>query len=340
MRIALDWSHKEQKLAVFDGKKMRASIPKLNEGDRVYTENFPIKYAQPLLNKGVEIYRCRPNDTAQFRQVRGWGKTDQLDAILIWQLAEATPEVFRRWMGDPLLTTMYKQYKEITREVARQKERVWAKNEDIAKAVVTDLEKIKRKIARAMKKELDKYSIWPWLEQVDGIGIASAAGLVAYIDKLGIENIPTVSALWHYFGAYPVEGKAVKRTKGSTISYNPHAKTLALGEIGPNFVRSGGFYRNVYDKEKAKQLGRVFKPGELASKYNGYKKTDLHLSKGHADNRAKRKAVKLFLSHLYVIWRQLKGLNTRPPYINEQLKHETYIEPPFIPAELVPFKPF
>lgn len=57
MKIAVDWSHKEDKLAVFDGKKLRKSVPKLKSGDKVYVENLPAKYAQQWLKDGVEIYR-------------------------------------------------------------------------------------------------------------------------------------------------------------------------------------------------------------------------------------------------------------------------------------------
>jgi len=63
-------------------------------------------------------------------------------------------------------------------------------------------------------------------------------------------------------------------------------------------------------------------------------------SKGHAENRAMRKSVKIFLSHYWVIGRQLKGLDTKPPYVHAKLKHDNYIEPPKVPEQLKPFEPF
>ena len=340
-KLAVDWAHKAQKIAVFDGVRARARLPKdLGAGDRIYTENIPMRYAAPLLDRGVEIYRCRPNDTATLREGLDLEKTDVGDAKLIWMLAEKTPEIFRRWNGDPPLFTMYKQFKEIVKSAAQNKNRQWAKNEAATGDLVKELERIKRKLAKNMELELKKYKIWPWLKEIKGIGIGTAAGLVAHIDKIGIKNFNAISSLWHYAGIYPVNGKAARKTKGQDVSYNPALKTLLLGEVASSFKIHGEFYRQMYDQYKAAEIARVFPPGELASKYNGYKKDDIHLSKGHADIRAMRKTAKLFLSHLWVVWRQLEGLPTRPPYVHEKLRHETYIRPPHIPAELLPFKPF
>ena len=340
-KLAVDWAHSEKKLAVFDGTKVRATLPKdLGAGDQIYVENIPMRYAAPLLDRGVEFYRCRPNDTAGLREGLGLEKTDEGDAKLIWMLMEKAPEVFRRWEGDPPLFTMYKQYKEIVKSAAQNKNRAWAKNEATTKDLIKDLEAIKRRLSKNIEAELSKYSIWPWLKGIKGIGVGTAAGLVANIAKIGIENFDAISSVWHYAGVYPVNGKAARRAKGQAMSYNPTLKTLVLGEVGSSFKIHGGFYRQIYDRYKEYELSRTFPPGELAAKYHGYKESDTHLSKGHADIRAIRKATKLFLSHMWVIWRQLEGLSTRPPYVHEKLKHETYIKPPNIPAELLPFKPF
>lgn len=341
MRIALDWSHKEEKLAVFDGEKVRKTMPKLTKGDQVFAENIPQKYAQSWLDTGVEIYRCTPNDSAALREALGLPKTDELDAQIIWRLAEERPDLFRRWEGDPILTTMYRTFKEIQKSRVRQGNRVWAKEEGIAQDVLTDLGAIEKKVRKAMRAELDKYPIWAWLQQIKGIDVNTAAGLVAFIDKLGIKNINTVSSLWHYFGVHVENGKAVRRAHGEAMTYNPEAKSLVLGVIADSFIKQRTpLYRPLYDTEKEKQLAKTYPTHELASKWHGYTVTDTHLSQGHANNRAKRKTMKIFLSHLWVIWRQLEGLETRPPFVHEQLKHEGYIKPPFIPKELQPFKAF
>ena len=341
MRVAMDWSHQEKKFAVFDGQKVRKRKPKLTKGDQVFVENIPQKYARQWLENSVEIYRCQPTETAKYRTELGIEKADEIDAIIIWELAEAHPEKFRHWTGDPVLTTLYKAFKEAQQSRVRQSNRVWAKEEPIAREILTDLEAIENKIKKAMKKELEEYRIWSWLKQIKGIGVAIAAGLVAFIDKLGIENIPTVSCLWHYFGVHVEGGKAVNPAKGTTITYNPAAKALVLGTLADSFVRKRtSVYREIYDDEKEKQLAKEYKRGELAKHWRGYKEKDTHLLRNHAHKRARRKMVKLFLSHLWIIWRQLERLDTRPPFVHETLRQKNYIQPPCIPEELRPFKPF
>ena len=344
MRIAIDWSHKEEKLAVFDGNKSTKRMPKLSKGDQVFAENIPQKYVQSWLEHGIEIHRCRPNDTARLRKELGLEKTDEIDAGLIWQLMEAHPEKFRIWRGDPVITTMYRMFKEMQKARVAQSNRVWAKEEVIAKEVLSDLNAIERKIKKAIKAELEKkYEIWHWLEQIKGIDVATAAGLIGFIAKLqdGIAGVNSVSSLWHYFGVHVENGKAVKREAGSAMNYNPKAKSLVLGIIADSFIKQRTpLYRSIYDNEKAKQLVKEYTPGELAGRWHGYKPEDTNLLLNHAHRRAMRKMVKVFLSHLWVIWRQLEGLETKPPYVHEVLKHESYIDPPFIPESLQPFKPF
>lgn len=226
-------------------------------------------------------------------------------------------------------------FKEIQKDRIRQSNRVWAKEEDVAKEVLHDLEVIEKKITKAMKEKLEKYQIWLWLQQIKGINITTAAGLVAFVDKIGIENIKQVSSLWHYFGVHVEDGIAARARRGAAMSYNPDAKTLVLGIIADNFIRQRTpLYREIYDTEKERQLNKIYQPGELAAKWHGYKESDVHVSRGHAHNRAKRKMVKVFLSHLWEVWRRMEGLPVREPYAIEYLGHTTYTEPPFMLEEL------
>lgn len=102
---------------------------------------------------------------------------------------------------------------------------------------------------------------------------------------------------------------AEKKKRGEPAMWNQKLKSHCW-KIGKNFVRSGKQYRKYYDKVKAK-----------------YQKKFPKFSKGHIDNMAMRKTVKLFMAHLWIVWRQLEGLPTRSPYPVEKLGHK-YI-PPF-----------
>ena len=335
MKIALDWAHKEDRIAVFDGKKIHKRVPKLKKGDSVYTTNLPSRYAQKWLTDDILIYRCRPNDIANFRKQLDIPKTDELDATIIWRLSEEQPEKFRRWTGDPVLITLYRSFKEIQQSRIRQSNRVWAKNEPIAKEILDDLFKLEKKILKAIEPEVEKYPIWQWLKQIKGIGPATAAGLIGPIDKLGIENFNSASSLNHYCGLHIVDGRAAKLERGKALDWNPQMRSLLIGIVGPNFLKQHTpLYCDIYYREKERQLAIEYPLGELAAKYKGYKESDTHLTKGHAHNRALRKMVKLFLSHSWEVWRRMEGLPIREPYAIEYLGHTTYIEPPFMPEEL------
>jgi len=47
----------------------------------------------------------------------------------------------------------------------------------------------------------------------------------------------------------------------------------------------------------------------------------------HVHEAARRKMAKIFLAHLWEVWRKVRGLPTRPPYAIEQLGHKDYLRP-------------
>lgn len=194
---------------------------------------------------------------------------------------------------------------------------------------------IEKKIKRKLKSE--DYPIWSkWLKNIKGIAEITAAKLISYID---LEKSPTVSSLWRYCG---LDATHIKRKKGMSEKeakkYGvPYLKKELLGVLADNFLRQRTpIYRDVYDRTKKKELKLMKEYGkgvELGDK------TTVEC-RAHAHNRAKRKMIKIFISHYWTIGRQLKGLNTRPPYVHKKLKHDDYIKPPKIPKDLKPFDPF
>lgn len=141
-----------------------------------------------------------------------------------------------------------------------------------------------------------------WLKKVKGIGPAYTLGLVSFIRDIG--RFDTVSKLWAYAGFRPGQ----KLRKGEKVTWNPRLRTL-MWKIGKQFVRQGGVYRRLYLENKH---------------YYATQRPDLaNESKGHIDAMAIRKTVKMFLSRLWLHWRELEGLPTRPPYAMEKLGHTT-----------------
>lgn len=169
-----------------------------------------------------------------------------------------------------------------------------------------------------------------WLDNVRGIGPILASNLVQHYGYC--ESYDTVSQLWSHSGMDPEGAKG--RTKGEKISYDPKKKTLAW-KIYDSFNKATSQpYRGIYESELERQKKRIeLKEEGRDDEYKGSAPNNAF----HAQNRAKRKAVKIFLQHYWVIARQLRGLNTVPPYVHRKLKHDNYIKPPGIPSKLKPF---
>lgn len=193
-----------------------------------------------------------------------------------------------------------------------------------------------------VKQLLDSYSrskpIGKWARGICGIGPVIAAGLMAHID---ITKAPTVGHIWRFAGLDPTQ----KWEKGQKRPWNASLKVLCW-KIGESFVKVSGNDRDVYGKvwlrrkeeEQAKneagafadqakavlEARRIGKETEAYKHYSGGKLPPAHI---HA--RAKRYAVKLFLSH----WHERAyefHFGTKPPlpYPIAILNHAHKVEPP------------
>ena len=128
---------------------------------------------------------------------------------------------------------------------------------------------------------------------------------------MDIERFHCVSALWKYAGMHVVDGKAPKMRRGQKVTWNPKLRSVCYN-IGRSFVLNRSSpYRVHYDRFKEEE-----------------RQKNPELSKGHIDARARRKTVKLFLSHLFDQWYRLKGLDPPNPYAIDIMKHKNYIPPP------------
>ncbi len=116
-------------------------------------------------------------------------------------------------------------------------------------------------------------------------------------------------------------------TPGYQSNWNPHLKTLCW-KVGQSFQKQqefkkdkktiNSYYRHLYLKIKAEEK-RLHPTKEVI---NG--KT--FWNPGHLDNRALRKVIKIFLSHLWQEWRSLEGLEVTKPYASTILGHDA-LEP-------------
>jgi len=159
-----------------------------------------------------------------------------------------------------------------------------------AQMIIDVSKKMEEKLKRPIEALLRHEPIYnAWLKHIKGIGPMLGASLIAEIGDIG--KFRHVRSLWHYAGLHVVDGSAPKRRRGQKSTWNGRLRTTAW-KCASQFVRSSGsFGRQLYLDDKAFYIAQ-----------NG------DLSKGHIDNRARRRVAKDLLRCLWAKWRELEGL--------------------------------
>ena len=178
-----------------------------------------------------------------------------------------------------------------------------------------------------------------WALSIHGIGPVIAAGLLAHID---IEKAPTVGHIWRFAGLDDPANYDWK--KGKKRPWNAALKRLCW-IIGGSFVRlrhlDNDIYGKVYEARKTLEVERNER-GDFAAaaarslEQKNIKDKDLRatyeagrLPDGRIDLRARRYAVKLFLSHYHHVGYEIHYKKPPPkPYILEHGGHVHFIGPP------------
>lgn len=196
-----------------------------------------------------------------------------------------------------------------------------------------------RTLENQIKRALDAFSsaseIGVWSRSVIGIGPVIAAGLIAHID---IEKAKTAGSIWRYAGLDP----SLEWKKGEKRPWNASLKVLCW-KIGESFVKVSGkedsLYGRLYIQRKERDtelseageyadyaIARASKVGKNTEAYKAY--VQGKLPKGQIHARAKRYAVKIFLSHYHEkLWELTYGeAYPRAPYPIDRLGHVTKIE--------------
>ena len=207
-----------------------------------------------------------------------------------------------------------------------------------------EFEGIEKMIQSSMDTFSDQSPVGQWMKSLYGIGPVIAGGLLAHID---ITRAPTVGHIWNFAGLNP----KVKWEKGKKRPWNAELRTLCW-KAGESFVKTcnkdGDVYGHLYLKRKAVELEQNAKKAfadqakeALETKtwkkdteaYKAYVQGLLPPARIHA--RAKRWAVKLFLSHLHTVWYFVHyGKMPPKPFVLAHLGHAHYIPVPH--AELIP----
>lgn len=294
--VAVDWSHEDANLAVYSGGKITRTMPRPEPGLVIATENIPIKYARPLLEAGVAIFRCNTDEVARVRDERGIEKSHDHDVKIIHELYSTHPERFRPFKVDPLFQqfgALYASFKGVQQLRVATSNRLYADDDAVALGILEGLRKQEESIVRALSDQLETMPIYTgFLREIRGIGPAVAAGLLAYVGD--IRRFPSASHLNSYFGLGVKDGKAPRRQKGQKAGWHHRGRSLILGVIADQFVKQGTpVFREVYDAEKARQLA-LLPPSETGLS-----------AQGLAEKRARRKAAKTFMKDFYQAYQSL-----------------------------------
>jgi hypothetical protein len=156
-----------------------------------------------------------------------------------------------------------------------------------------------------------------------------------------VESCPTVGHIWQYAG-YAADGQKPWE-KGKKRPFNAEFKTLCW-KVGQSFMKFSNeddcVYGKYYRERKAYEI-RNNEAGKLADqaaamlpRFSPTTESYKHYSEGrlppaHIDERARRYAVKMFLSHLHKVWYEMEFGRPAPfPFPIEHLGHAHYIPPP------------
>ena len=148
-----------------------------------------------------------------------------------------------------------------------------------------------------MQAKIRAHPLWDWASQVLGVGEINIGRIISRTD---IRRCNTVSEMWAHCGfGLDTEGKPQRKIKGRPIDYNPQLRgnCVMLGQS--LLLRKDTYY----------------------SFYLIYKNSREGLPAAHAHNHGFRLMIKLFLAHMWEIWRESEGLPAPEPYAFAILKH-------------------
>ena len=169
---------------------------------------------------------------------------------------------------------------------------------------------------------IQQHPAWPWLSQIKGIGKENIATAIADVD---IAKAHHVSNLWSFLGFGVVDGKATRPVKGQRLPYSKEGRML-MWRVGSSLLKAGGNYYAVYVQERAK-LEQAWSIRPTPTKGDKVEPEGVLWAR-HAHNRALRKMIKLFLSHLWAVWREAEGLPVTLPYAQSMEGHQGgYVDP-------------
>lgn len=209
-----------------------------------------------------------------------------------------------------------------------------------ARHIVDQLVTLEKEVVSYLTDVVENHPVCPWLFENTPLRFRLGAMLFCLVD---IKRARTVSALWRYAGLAVIDGAAERRKrgvvdektgqrkKGEKIHFNMRLKKTAFlisrQLILANKGKGTEPYISIYRKAKERYMKKY--TAELAERKKMKPKDrpkKMTWSRLRVDLTARRIMVKVFLQHLWVVWRTTEGLPVNEPYV-EAFKGHTGIVP-------------
>lgn len=123
----------------------------------------------------------------------------------------------------------------------------------------TEIERVEKDMRRALEIASRDNPFFAWCsKRHDGLTPYSVSMIYGLCG--GLERFPMVSSLWHYFGFHVIDGRAPKQATPTGLGSFSNVGRAFVRTLAEAAIRSGSkkqtAYRKLYDKERAKTLGR------------------------------------------------------------------------------------
>lgn len=207
--------------------------------------------------------------------------------------------------------------------------------------LLTQVDTMEKQVKRALSVYAPVTVPGRWMLAQRGVGPVISAGMLAHLD---VTRSETAGGFWKFAGLDP----DVVWEKGKKRPWNAELKVVCWN-LGESFVKvskdSRAFYGQLYQKRKEAEVSKnergefadqaaakleKFRIGKNTKAYAAYAAGRLPPKHIHA--RAKRYAVKMFLSHLHhVMYEDHYGKPPPKPFAVEHLGHAHTIAPPLWP---------